>query len=181
MPRTSKIKDGWGSDTFEKSCEQSLQQVDLPNFDVFFDSLSLQYETKRGSESTEPIVRGPKHLALDLPLFHDYFGCLQFNSGRKTSNQDEWESILQEPLNNRQLCLKQTVLCDFTRYCNPILAWRKILQVVEWVKPKGLKSIPSMTDRQALLAISRSDHWYRSIINIISVFFAKVILLSYCD
>jgi hypothetical protein len=89
-PRTSKRKDGWGSESLKKSCIPDSRQLDLPSFNVFFDSLSMKYDTKWESESKEPIERGPETLALDLPLFHDYFGCLQFNFGRKTKIQDEW-------------------------------------------------------------------------------------------
>jgi hypothetical protein len=48
-PRTSKRKDGWGSESLDKSLEQDSRQLDLPSVDVFFDSLSLQYK-KMGSE-----------------------------------------------------------------------------------------------------------------------------------
>jgi hypothetical protein len=87
-PRTSKRKDGWGSESLEKSCELKPQILNIPGFIVFFEPFSLEYKTKWGSESKEPIDRGHGTLALDLPLFDDYFGCLQFKYGRESSNQD---------------------------------------------------------------------------------------------
>jgi hypothetical protein len=72
--------------------------------------------------------------------------------GKKTTVQDEWESVTQEPLNDRPSCLDNAVLCDFTRYRDPLLARRKILQVAEWSKPKEFTSITSKTYHQALLS-----------------------------
>jgi hypothetical protein len=66
------------------------------------------------SESKEPIDRKPDTLALDLPFFDDYFGCLQFKYEREISLQeDEWESESQDPINDGPSCLEQEVIYNF--------------------------------------------------------------------
>jgi hypothetical protein len=55
MPRTTILKDGWGRESNEESCELKPQSLNLPRFNAFFDTLSFENGTPWGSVRQEPI------------------------------------------------------------------------------------------------------------------------------
>jgi hypothetical protein len=98
--------------------------LDLPSFDVFFDTLSFEYGAPWDSESEEPIDRGHATMAFDYPLFEDYFGSLYLKQ------EDQWESESSEQLDDRHSCLDEKVLTAFTPTIDPISSMHKIVQVI---------------------------------------------------
>jgi hypothetical protein len=67
----------------------------VPSFTKLYDTLLFEYGTTWGSESEEPIDRGPDTLALEGPLFDDYFESLHFNFGLTEEgkpHENQWES-----------------------------------------------------------------------------------------
>jgi hypothetical protein len=103
MAKKSRRNDRWGSESRENSTKSALESLDLPIFNLFFDSLSFKYRTAWGSEREEPIDRGPDMVVLDILLFDDYFGSLQF----KIADQCESEST--KPQNDRPQCLDKRI------------------------------------------------------------------------
>jgi hypothetical protein len=88
------------------------------------------------------VDRGPETLQLDLPLFDDYFYCLQFKT------EEGSESELLEPLHDGHQSLYIAFINAFAKTINLSTALKNIKQVAVLARP-----VSQINQLEAILTI----------------------------